>query len=70
MTERTRADGKRKLIVPLNAPIQIGEWPDSSNGKNYAKIFKDMVPDAYSWQFDDFNSTYQCKAPDYIIRFY
>ena len=51
-------------------PNEYPEWPEASNGKNYAQVFKESCPDAYSWQFDDFNSTYQCKNPDYTIRFY
>jgi hypothetical protein len=36
---------------------------------NYAKIYKSQCPDAYSWQFNDGESTYQCKDADYLITF-
>jgi hypothetical protein len=33
----------------------------------YDTIFKAPCPDAYSWQFDDMNSTYQCVNADYTV---
>jgi hypothetical protein len=42
----------------------VGNWPNS-----YAQVFKTQCPDAYSWQFDDMQSTYQCKNADYSITF-
>ncbi|KAL0479875.1 hypothetical protein AKO1_007367, partial [Acrasis kona] len=36
---------------------------------NYASIFKVVCPEAYSWQFDDFSSTFQCRDADYVVDF-
>jgi hypothetical protein len=36
----------------------------------YDRVFKNSCPDAYSWQFDDLNSTYQCSNSNYTIIFY
>lgn len=35
----------------------------------YPGIFKSQVPDAYSWQFNDRESTFQCADADYKITF-
>jgi len=35
----------------------------------YNGIFKQQCKDAYSWQFNDSDSTYQCINPDYQITF-
>lgn len=35
----------------------------------YDRVFKNSCPDAYSWQFDDLNSTYQCSNANYTIIF-
>jgi len=51
---------------------RVEEWPLPSVGNwpnNYAQVFKSQCPDAYSWQFDDIQSTYQCKNADYSITF-
>ncbi|XP_055346353.1 uncharacterized protein LOC129593881 [Paramacrobiotus metropolitanus] len=48
---------------------RVEEWPRASNGKEYHRVFKDVCPQAYSWQFDDHKSTYQCAQPDYRIIF-
>jgi hypothetical protein len=37
-------------------------WPLSSTGKNYHELFKDQCKSAYSWAFDDLNSTYHCAS--------
>ncbi|KAI8906398.1 thaumatin [Gorgonomyces haynaldii] len=41
------------------------------NGKTYSQIFKSICPMAYSWQFDDNASTFQCKGDQvsYIVDF-
>jgi hypothetical protein len=61
-----------------NSPIEVGgkcyveSWPQPSPGSwpnRYDQVFKSQCPDAYSWQFDDFESTFQCKNADYIITF-
>ena len=44
-------------------------WPPSSNGTLYNRVFKNAVPDAYSWQFDDSSSTFNCWDANYIITF-
>ncbi|TPX40271.1 hypothetical protein CcCBS67573_g10632, partial [Chytriomyces confervae] len=40
-------------------------------GKRYDQIFKDICPQAYSWEFDDNNSTYECEGTDvtYTVQF-
>lgn len=58
-----------------NSPGAVGgkcdanDWPLSSDGRRYHEIFKNQCPDAYSWQFDDLSSTYQCVNADYEISF-
>lgn len=48
----------------------VENWPKpSSLSDRYDKVFKDQCPDAYSWQFDDHSSTYQCVDADYYIDF-
>ena len=38
---------------------------------NYHTLYKKQCPKAYSWQFDDFNSTYTCKSSnDKPINYY
>lgn len=46
------------------------QWPISSLGTSYPSVFKSICPDAYSWQFDDAASTYQCTKADYAITFF
>ncbi|CAF0844713.1 unnamed protein product [Adineta steineri] len=46
---------------------EVEKWPRSSDNKRYDEIFKEQCPDAYSWQFDDLKSTYQCKNAHYEI---
>jgi len=63
----------------LPSPTEIGgkcyveNWPKPSTGGSwpdrYDKVFKNQCPDAYSWQFDDAQSTYQCSHADYHVVF-
>ncbi|KAK3275924.1 hypothetical protein CYMTET_15975 [Cymbomonas tetramitiformis] len=48
---------------------KIKEWPLASNGLEYDKIFKNQCKEAYSWQFDDKDSTYRCVNASYEINF-
>lgn len=41
----------------------------SSSDCTYDQIFKSQCKDAYSWQFNDSSSTYQCIGPNYQITF-
>jgi hypothetical protein len=47
----------------------VESWPRASDGQRYDRVFKDQWPTAYSWQFDDEQSTYQCRDADYRITF-
>jgi hypothetical protein len=48
----------------------VQNWPKpSSNFDKYDHVFKNHYPDAYSWQFDDMQSTYQCLDADYDTFF-
>lgn len=50
----------------------VEQWPTPSAGNwpnRYDQVFKSQCPDAYSWQFDDFASTFQCRNADYVIKF-
>jgi len=47
----------------------VQHWPLASDGQRYDQVFKTQCPDAYSWQFDDSQSTYQCINADYTITF-
>lgn len=41
-------------------------------GQKYHEIFKGMCSDAYSWQFDDLSSTYECVVgaqTSYVVEF-
>jgi hypothetical protein len=52
---------------------RVEEWPKVESGyyrgQQFNTVFKDQCPDAYSWQFDDLASTYQCKDSNYRITF-
>ncbi|KAJ3163476.1 hypothetical protein HDU86_000055 [Geranomyces michiganensis] len=55
---------------------RVEEWPVSrSQGagtafpKRYDEVFKQQCPDAYSWQFDDHKSTFQCVKANYRVTF-
>lgn len=62
---------------PSNAPspseiggkCDVNTWPLGSNGQKYQEAFSSQCPEAYSWQFDDTQATFQCVAPDYQISF-
>ncbi|CAF3747141.1 unnamed protein product [Rotaria sp. Silwood1] len=45
----------------------VEQWPRSTQNTRYDQVFKSQCPDAYSWQFDDFASTYQCYKANYEI---
>ena len=48
----------------------VENWPKpSAYFSRYDKVFKDQCGEAYSWQFDDISSTYQCIDADYQIQF-
>lgn len=53
----------------LGGRCYISQWPIASTGQTYNQVFKDQCPDAYSWQFDDESSTYQCANADYQVSF-
>jgi len=47
----------------------VEKWPLASTGQRYDQVFKKQCSDAYSWQFDDQKSTYQCIDADYLVTF-
>jgi len=58
--------------ISNNNPIiseSLPDWPLSSSGVNYAYLYKESSPDAYSWQFNDDESTFQCNDADYDVVF-
>jgi hypothetical protein len=55
---------------PWNSVCDAKEWPKSSLKTSYPDVFKKQCPEAYSWQFDDLSSTYQCKQANYVITLY
>ncbi|KAI9005216.1 thaumatin [Gaertneriomyces semiglobifer] len=65
-----------------NDPKEVGgkcfveQWPVSTSPgagsvfpARYDEVFKSQCPDAYSWQFDDHQSTYQCLTANYRVTF-
>lgn len=56
---------------PEKQVCRVENWPKpDSPYPSYEKVFKDQCPDAYSWQFDDLSSTFQCDTkPNYKIVF-
>ncbi|KAJ3049237.1 hypothetical protein HK097_009742 [Rhizophlyctis rosea] len=48
---------------------RVEDWPRYDGNKRYDQFFKTQCPQAYSWQFDDLNSTFQCKETDYEVTF-
>ncbi|XP_055349015.1 uncharacterized protein LOC129595901 [Paramacrobiotus metropolitanus] len=48
---------------------RVEDWPLSSAKERYDAVFKSACPDAYSWQFDDHQSTYVCAKANYRITF-
>ncbi|KAJ3051997.1 hypothetical protein HK097_006992 [Rhizophlyctis rosea] len=61
---RDEAKGKVCLSTDWPKVQNSGPWPD-----RYDEVFKQKCPDAYSWQFDDMSSTYNCRNADYQITF-
>ena len=54
----------------LGARCEVEKWPLPSTGHlRYDEVFKNQCPLAYSWQFDDFKSTYLCRNTDYEVVF-
>ncbi|POO00823.1 Thaumatin [Trema orientale] len=44
--------------------------PETCPPTNYSKIFEDQCPEAYSYAYDDKNSTFTCfGGPNYLITF-
>ncbi len=48
-----------KKPMPLN---------NFGGGIRYDQIFKNICPNAYSWEFDDAKSTYQCQGKDVTLE--
>lgn len=42
----------------------LPDWPVSTLGTNYASIYKGSSQEAYSWQYNDASSTFQCCGND------
>ncbi|KAJ3040900.1 hypothetical protein HDV00_010360 [Rhizophlyctis rosea] len=61
-----RDEAKGKVCLSTNWPKvqESGDWPD-----RYDEVFKQRCPDAYSWQFDDMSSTFNCRNADYQVTF-
>lgn len=53
----------------LGGKCDVNTWPLASDGQHYQTAFSSQCPQAYSWQFDDTQATFQCVAPDYQISF-
>ncbi|CAF3409652.1 unnamed protein product [Rotaria sp. Silwood1] len=45
----------------------VEKWPRSTQNTRYDEVFKSQCSDAYSWQFDDLASTFQCSKANYEI---
>jgi len=62
---------QRRICWLEDWPLPNKEWCKANNIEdkdcNYAGIFKKNCPNAYSWQFDDLNSTYVASAADYYV---
>ncbi|KAJ3226471.1 hypothetical protein HDU81_007281 [Chytriomyces hyalinus] len=56
--------GKVCLASSWPAPLDPG-YQDIQ----YDKVFKNQCPDAYSWQFDDESSLFQCVGAEYELTF-
>ncbi|KAJ3119494.1 hypothetical protein HK098_005395 [Nowakowskiella sp. JEL0407] len=53
-----KADGiKNHICYVTDKPMPLNNF---GGGKRYDQIFKDICSEAYSWEFDDNKSTYQC----------
>ncbi|KAJ3019375.1 hypothetical protein HKX48_002131 [Thoreauomyces humboldtii] len=61
---RPEAVGKVCDSVTWPSVQSQGDWPT-----RYDQVFKDKCPDAYSWQFDDLSSTFNCRDADYRVTF-
>ncbi|KAI8586066.1 thaumatin-like protein, partial [Geranomyces variabilis] len=55
---------------------RVEDWPTSRSPgagsafpARYDEVFKQQCPDAYSWQFDDHKSTFQCVGANYRVTF-
>ena len=48
--------------------INMPNWP-LLDGINPAYIYKSTSPNAYTWQFNDFQSTFKCRNADYKITY-
>ncbi|KAJ3119769.1 hypothetical protein HK100_000160 [Physocladia obscura] len=48
-------------------------WPKPTDSTfaniEYDKVFKNQCPDAYSWQFDDESSLFQCQNTQFELKF-
>jgi|EP00670_Eutreptiella_braarudii_P006525 hypothetical protein len=64
----TDAGYKTRKCDKINGTY-LPDWPPATNGENYASVFNKQCPQAYSWQFNDDQSTYQCRKADYKIQF-
>lgn len=54
----------------IGGKCYVEQWPKpSENFDRYDHVFKNQCHEAYSWQFDDISSTYQCIDGDYLIEF-
>ncbi|KAI9091449.1 thaumatin [Phlyctochytrium arcticum] len=61
---------------PGGQTCDVGKWPKSQSPgagtqfpAEYEQVFKKQCPESYSWQFDDFTSTYQCFNAAYRVVF-
>ena len=51
----------------IKSPGNLREWCQGKMSKeecSYSNVFKKQCSKAYSWQFDDLNSTYTCSSAD------
>ncbi|KAJ3144578.1 hypothetical protein HDU89_008139 [Geranomyces variabilis] len=64
LDKRPEAEGKRCYVEEWPTIQAPGPWP-----KQYERVFKDRCALAYSWQFDDMSSTFNCFDADYKIQF-
>ncbi|KAJ3232368.1 hypothetical protein HDU78_007186 [Chytriomyces hyalinus] len=74
-------DLRRNGTDPNTPPSQQGHgkvclassWPTPLDAgfkdTQYDKVFKNQCPDAYSWQFDDESSLFQCVGAEYELTF-
>lgn len=60
-TSSSGFDSKMPLWPLLNSP--------ETDNINPAYIYNDISPNAYSWQFDDQTSTFQCRNANYMVVF-